>query len=113
MVQIREAKVKRRRLERKAVKSGNHRDAIAYRDQVKYVNSLCNEARKKHIKDNIYNSKDDKKKLFKTANSLLKEQSESKSPQDVALHLLPNYFSRFFRDKIITVTFIQISNLNH
>ena len=100
---IHEQKVKRRRLERKAKKSGSPSDLLKLRTQAKYVNSLCDNAKKVYHRNKIIQVKTDTRKLFNTAKILLHGKADPVYPTDSPPLALPNKFAEFFRNKVLNI----------
>ncbi len=99
---IRRAKIVRRRLERRFIKSGSDINRKAYQDQCKLVNYLIKEAKTKFNAQKIAASKHDKKKLFESVKEILCWKHDPVLPSK-EISVLPNDFVHFFIDKIVKI----------
>ena len=100
---LRQAKVFKRRLERKWRKSGTKDDWVLYRKQCSVVNFLLGKAKTEFYSCQIIKSEKDKKALFRTAKSILNMTSAPSLPSDDETETLPARFSNFFMDKIVKI----------
>lgn len=90
---VREEKQKRRRLERKWVRTHLEIDHQCYRKQWKVVTSLVHTAKKTFYLDKITECGGDQRQLFRIIKNLLGHSEKS-------MQQLANHFSDFFCDKI-------------
>ena len=100
---LRQQKVIRRRLERKAKKSGKDEDRIAYRKQCIFVNSLCNELKTEFFSSKIVECGRDQKRLFRVAKSLLGWKNAVDLPSNISESSMPSVFNDFFINKILKI----------
>ena len=100
---IHEQKVKRRRPERKAKKTGLPCDYLTLKIQVKHVNCLCDKAKMEYHRNKIIEPKTDTRKLFNTARILLSGKADPVYPTDSPPHALPNKFAEFFKNKVLNI----------
>ena len=98
---IRSAKVVRRRLERKMMKSGLESDKMAYKKQCDFVNFLLNEAKQEFYSNKILDSKDDKRKFFSLTKRIMNWSQEPQLPS--GLRDVPTDFCDFFVHKIVKI----------
>ena len=97
---LRQLKVKRRRLERKMRKTKLMVDWIAYRMICNRYCSLLNKARTDHYTTLINESSNDPKKLYRIVNSLCNAPQEDPLPPHNDLGQLANKFNDYFFRKI-------------
>ena len=99
---IRNAKVVKRRLERKWRKSGSMLDLEKYRRQCKYINYLLREAKTEFFSNKVIACKNDTRKLYSTCKNILNWKNDLVLPSHNPTSL-PDDFNDFFIDKIIKI----------
>ena len=97
---LKNLKAKRRKLERKMIKSGFQCDKDAYRIVRDAYSDILNETRKTYYSDLINECARDAKKLYRIVNSLTKERQAMELPQHDDPVDLANKFGDFFCKKI-------------
>ena len=100
---LRDAKRRRRRLERLWRHSKEEADLLAYRQQCRSVSMQLTEAKRDYYSTKIEASNNDQKYLFDTTKNLLVNQQASTLPTHETNFELANRFSKFFDDKIDTL----------
>lgn len=100
---LRDAKQKRRRLERKWQKHRIEVHHQIYREQCRAVSKLLVETRRRYYQNKIAESGSDQKAIYTVVRHLLGQSTsvtlpDYESPQDLA-----NQFSAFFTDKIVNI----------
>ena len=100
---LRNAKVIKRRLERKWRKSGKPDDYQLFRKQCDIVNKSLLECKQKFISNQVIENQKDVKKLFKITKHLLGDVRKPSLPKSENHKLLANKFNNFFLDKIISI----------
>ncbi|KAK3755485.1 hypothetical protein QZH41_001053 [Actinostola sp. cb2023] len=99
-VELKDLKAKRRKLERKWLKSKHQNDRDAYRSICNQYSALLKDTKKKHYAELIDQCAGDSKKLFQVVNSLCKERRENPLPSHEDPRQLADDFGEFFIRKI-------------
>jgi len=98
---LRELKVKRRKLERRMLLTGLHKDKLAYRNTRDEYTKLLSDTKKSYYSELIAESAGDTKKLFNIVNSLCKVDDRYDAlPTHDSPQSLANDFGAFFIKKI-------------
>lgn len=100
---LRHAKVLKRRLERKWMKSGLESDKNAYLQQCHTYRKLISEVKTEFYSIKVVEAASDKKKLFNLAKTLLGEESQQILPDAKSDHILANTFNEFFINKVVKI----------
>jgi hypothetical protein len=100
---IREAKLKRRRLEKKWRRSNLEIDRQLYCEQRQFVISLMRKTKTSYYSDLIGENATDQKQLFKTVNKLLHRSKATPFPTSTSNESLAETFSDYFITKIQTI----------
>ena len=96
--EIREARRRRRRAERRMLKSGLQFDKILYRQECEAYYSLITNTKSKYLRNEIATA--DSKQLFNIVKKLSTPNQSSIYPEDSSDSELANQFSEFFKKKI-------------
>ena len=100
---VRDAKRRRRRLERLWRHSKKQADLLVYRQQCRSVSMQLTEAKRYHYSTKIEASNNDQKSLFDITKQLPVNQQAETLPTHETNFELANRFSKFFLDKIDTL----------
>ncbi len=100
---LRQAKVIRRRLERRFLKSNLESDRQAFKTQSALVNYLCNEAKSAFFSQRVLECGRDQKRLFNVTKDILGWSKTSRYPSNIQEQSLPVVFGQYFIDKIIKI----------
>ena len=100
---LRDAKRRRRRLERLWRHSKEVADLLAYRQQCRSVSMQLTEAKRDYYPIKIEASYNDQKSLFDITKMLLVNKQATTLPTHETNFELANRFSKFFNDKIDTL----------
>lgn len=106
---LRQAKVLRRRLERKWKKSGRLEDYQNYSDQCSVVSKYISQYKTEFLSNKVIESEGDAKKLFHISKQLLGNSKKCVLPESNNNITLANKFNNFFLDKIVKIR-DEISN---
>ena len=101
--EIRQAKVIKRRLERKWKKSQLPADYQKFRDQCQSINLSITKCKTEFLSQKLVSCEVDARKLFDTCKSLLGSTKKLSIPDCVNNQTLANKFNDFFLDKIVKI----------
>ena len=102
-VDLKNAKKLCRKLERLWKKSKLLSHKLAFKEQCAKFNKMLFNSKKSFIRFSINTCKKDTKKLYQIVGKFLKSCSSNKLPQICPTLELPNAFSNFFQNKILTL----------
>ena len=100
---IREAKIAKRKAEKRWRKNKNHVNFEIFKEKRNNYNNILKNLRSKHLKNEIQKNKGNSKALFKIVNSVLNRKTESPMPPHADNKQLASDFAKFFDDKIDTI----------
>ena len=97
---IKDEKIKRRKLERKWLKSKNKKDHVAFKRQREAVNTMINTAKSGYYCNLVKDSAGDQKKLYTLVNKITHKVRSTPLPDHESTKDLANDFNNFFAEKI-------------
>ena len=101
--QIRDAKLLRRKYERRWRRTKLCIDHDIYKEQCKLVSNMIDNARSTHYNEQIITNSSDQKALYQVVDKLMHRKSEPMLPSHDSLEDLANKFADFFADKIVRI----------